>query len=208
MKKIDLTKWKRKEHFDFFSKMVSPTFGIVTEVDCDECYKNSKENGISFFANYLHKSMIAVNSVDELKYRIVDNEIIEFEKVHAGITVGREDETFGFGFVNFTLDFETFNAELKNEILAVKNSTGLRLNNDDVKKDLIRHSTIPWNSFTGLLHPSNLDQAESVPKITFGKFAIRNERKYLPVSIEAHHGLVDGFHLGKYLEEFQMQLDA
>ena len=47
MKKIDLTKWKRKEHFDFFSKMVSPTFGIVTEVDCDECYKNSKENGKS-----------------------------------------------------------------------------------------------------------------------------------------------------------------
>ena len=56
MKNIDLTNWKRKEHFDFFSKMASPIFGLVTEVNCDECYKNSEENGKSFFANYLHKS--------------------------------------------------------------------------------------------------------------------------------------------------------
>ena len=54
MKKIDLTNWKRKEHFDFFSKMASPIFGLVTEVNCDECYKNSKENGKSFFAFFLH----------------------------------------------------------------------------------------------------------------------------------------------------------
>ena len=87
------------------------------------------------------------------------------------------------------------------------NSRGLRLNDDDIKKDLIRHSTIPWTSFTGLLHPTNFDRTESVPKITFGKFSIREGKKYLPVSIEAHHGLVDGFHLAKYLSEFQRQLD-
>ncbi|MDC6388059.1 CatA-like O-acetyltransferase [Maribacter sp. PR1] len=118
MKKIDLATWKRKEHFDFFSKMKSPTFGIVTEVNCEQCYKNSKEKEESFFANYLHKSMIAVNAVDELKYRITNGEVIAFGKIHAGITITREDETFGFGFVNFSSDFETFNIELQREILA------------------------------------------------------------------------------------------
>ncbi|MDC6388058.1 hypothetical protein PP182_05170 [Maribacter sp. PR1] len=29
----------------------------------------------------------------------------------------------------------------------------------------------------------------------------------LPVSIEAHHGLVDGIHIAKYLSEFQNQLN-
>lgn len=155
-----------------------------------------------------YETEIPINSVDELKYRIIDNEIIEFDKVHAGITIGREDETLGFGFVNFYSDFVTFNAELKNEILAVKNCSGLRLNNDDIKKDLIRHSTIPWNSFSGLLHPTNFDQKESVPKITFGKFTIREGKRMLPISIEAHHGLVDGFHMAKYLTEFQNQLNT
>ncbi|GHA31796.1 chloramphenicol acetyltransferase [Salinimicrobium marinum] len=207
MKIIDIENWNRKEHFHFFSKMASPFFGIVTEVDCTHTFNSAKKNNLSFFAQYLHKSMIAVNSVPELKYRIVEDQVIEFDRINAGATIGRSDGTFGFTFVNFTENFEIFNAELQKEILEVKNSTGLRLNNDDLTKDLIRHSTIPWNSFSALLHPTNLDPKESVPKITFGKFSIRNNRKYLPVSIEAHHGLVDGLHLAKYLEEFQRQLD-
>ncbi|MCO7724006.1 chloramphenicol acetyltransferase [Flavobacterium psychrophilum] len=207
MEIINIESWNRKEHFEFFSRMASPYFGITTEVDCTIAYDNAKENGNSFFAHYLHKSMIAVNSVEELRLRIVDNKVALFEKINAGATVGRADGTFGFIFVNFSDDFETFNKELQNEIQTVLNSTGLRLNDDDIKKDLIRHSTIPWTSFTGLLHPTNFDRTESVPKITFGKFSIREGKKYLPVSIEAHHGLVDGFHLAKYLSEFQRQLD-
>jgi chloramphenicol O-acetyltransferase type A len=207
MRIINTENWNRKEHFDFFSKMANPYFGIVTEVDCTKAYDKAKVNGESFFAYYLHKSMLAVNSVEELKYRIVDDNIVSFPIINAGATIGREDGTFGFIFVNFSNDFKTFNAELQEEIQNVQNSTGLRLNGDDVKKDLIRHSTIPWNSFTGLLHPTNFDQKESVPKITFGKFSVRDNKKYLPISIEAHHGLVDGFHLAKYLTEFQKQLD-
>lgn len=207
MKIINIESWNRKEHFEFFSRMASPYFGITTEVDCTKAYDNAKENGNSFFAHYLHKSMIAVNSVEELRLRIVDDQVALFEKINAGATVGREDGTFGFIFVNFSDDFKIFNTELQSEIQAVLNSRGLRLNDDDIKKDLIRHSTIPWTSFTGLLHPTNFDRTESVPKITFGKFSIREGKKYLPVSIEAHHGLVDGFHLAKYLSEFQRQLD-
>ena len=207
MKIIDIENWNRKEHFHFFSKMASPFFGIVTEVDCTHTFNFAKENNFSFFALYLHKSMIAVNSVPELRYRIINEQVVEFDRIHAGATIGRSDGTFGFTFMNFTENFVDFNAELQKEILEVKNSTGLRLNNDDLHIDLIRHSTIPWNSFSGLLHPTNLDPKESVPKITFGKFSVRDDRKYLPVSIEAHHGLVDGLHLAKYLEEFQRQLD-
>jgi len=207
MKIIDIQNWKRKEHFEFFSKMASPYFGITTEVDCTQAYINAKANGYSFFPYYLHKSMIAVNAVAELKLRILDNDVVVFETINAGATIGREDGTFGFVFVNFTADFDTFNLELRAEIEAVQNSTGLRLNGDDIKTDLIRHSTIPWTSFTGLLHPTNFDRTASVPKITFGKFSVRDGRKYLPVSIEAHHGLVDGIHLAKYLSEFQRQLD-
>jgi len=55
MKIIDTENWNRKEHFDFFSKMASPFFGIVTEVDCTKAYKKAKENENSFFAYYLHK---------------------------------------------------------------------------------------------------------------------------------------------------------
>lgn len=208
MKIIDIESWNRKEHFEFFSKMASPYFGFTTEVDCTEAYKKSKENGYSFFASYLHKSMVAVNSVEELKLRIVDDKVVLYDTINAGTTIGRADGTFGFAYIHFSEDFEIFNAELQKEISEVQNSTGIRMNNGELGKDLIRHSTIPWNSFSALLHPTPLDKSESVPKITFGKFSERDGRKFLPVSVEAHHGLTDGFHLAKYLEEFQKQLHS
>lgn len=188
--------------------MASPYFGITAEVDCTKAYEKAKEKGISFFSYYLHKSMIAVNSVEELKLRIIDNQVVLFDTTHAGATIGRNDGTFGFIFANFSNDFEEFNSEIQKEIEAVHQSTGLRLNNDDIKKNLIRHSTLPWTHFTSLLHPTNFDRTESVPKITFGKFSIRNDKKYLPVSVEAHHGLADGLHLSQYFNEFQKQLDS
>jgi len=207
MKILDPEKWKRKEHFEFFSKMASPYFGLTTEVDCTHAYNVAKASQFSFFAYYMYRSMVAVNTVDELKLRIVDNQIVLYDTLHAGTTIGREDGTFGFAWIPFSENFEAFNTELQREISEVQNSTGIRLNNGELGKDLIRHSTIPWTSFSAILHPTPLDQAESVPKITFGKFNIKNGRKYLPVSVEAHHGLADGYHLSEYLKEFQRQLD-
>jgi chloramphenicol O-acetyltransferase type A len=207
MKIIDIESWNRKEHFEFFSKMKSPYFGFTTEVDCTKAYDDAKENGQSFFAVYLYKSMIAINSVDALKLRIVDDQVIQYDEVHVGNTIGRADGTFGFSFFHYSENFDIFNEGLQNQIKTVQNSTGLGISNDVLPINHIRHTTIPWNSFKTVLHPTNFDPKECIPKIAFGKFSIKNGRKFMPVSIEAHHGLADGFHLAKYFEEFQKQLD-
>ncbi|WP_326983566.1 chloramphenicol acetyltransferase [Chryseobacterium sp. MYb264] len=207
MKVIDLENWNRKEHFEFFSKMKSPYFGFTTEVDCTIAYEKAKESGKSFFAYYLHKSMIAINSVEELRLRMVDDQIILFDEVHCGSTIGREDGTFGFSFFHYSENFETFNEGLQNQIKIVQNSTGLGISNDVLPINHIRHTTIPWSSFTTVLHPTNFDPKECIPKIAFGKFTVKDGKKMMPVSIEAHHGLADGLHLAKYFEAFQRELD-
>ena len=68
MKKIDLSNWNRKDHFNFFKDFDEPFWGIVAEVDCTEAYKICKLNGYSFYAWYLHKSLIAVNSVRRRRF--------------------------------------------------------------------------------------------------------------------------------------------
>lgn len=207
MRKIEIENWNRKEHYEFFKQFSNPFFGIVTEVDCTKAFDFAKENHISFFSSYMYKSMRAVNQVEEFKYRIINDEVVVFDEIHAGTTIGREDGTFGLAFVHFSEDFATFNKNMQAEIEAVKNSKGLRLNNEDVKYDLVRYSTLPWSTFTGLLHPTRNDSSESVPKITFGKAFKREGKRFLPVSIEANHALADGFHIAKYLENFQRFLN-
>ena len=207
MKIIDVENWKRKEHYQFFSGMRSPYFGIVTEVDCTETYQLSKDRNESFFAHYLHKSMKAINAVEEFGYRIVNEEVIAYDIVHVGSTIGRNDGTFGFSYFEYSDDFQIFKQNLQKEIDEVQNSIGLRIRNEELPPNHIRHSTMPWTNFTGLLHPTDFDPKESIPKIVFGKFSEKNGRKMLPVSVEGHHGLMDGFHLAQYLEAFQNQLN-
>lgn len=203
MKTIDVDNWVRKEYFEFFSKYDDPFFGLTTEIDCSRAYEYAKDNKFSFFAYYLYRSIEAVNKIEELKYRIVDKDVVLFDRIHAGSTIGRKDGTFGFSFTPFSNDLESFASELKKEIEKVQNSTGLRLNEEAIRHDVIHYSAIPWHKFSAISHSKNFNNQDSVPKITFGKFYRDGNKILLPTSIDAHHGLVDGLHVGKYLEEFQ-----
>lgn len=206
MKLVDKDNWNRREHFEFFSSFANPQLNIVTELECTRAYEGSKSRGHSFFASYLHKSMLAINSVKEFRHRIIDGEVYEFDVIHAGTTIARADKTFSFGYIPFSKNFDEFNESLKAEIIAVQNSSGLRLGVEDKLHNLIRHTALPWIHFTSIMHPTKLDKTDSVPKISFGKMIKRDEKLYMPVSIEAHHALVDGYHVSLYLEEFQRLL--
>lgn len=206
-KKIDINNWIRKEHFDFFSKYDEPFFGIVTEVDCTIAYKTAKDNKFSFFAYYLFNSLKAVNQTEEFRCRILNNELVIFDKINASPTIGRDDGTFAFSFIEYNEQFEIFNKALKKEISAVQNSDGLRYPKGEVRNDVVHYSSFPWNTFTGLSHARNFKNSDTVPKITFGKAHKKNNKLKMAVAINAHHGFVDGFHVSKFLNLFQYLLD-
>ena len=202
-RKININEWNRKEHYEFFSNMDNPSFGIVAEVEVTQLYEHCKKTKQSFFAQYLHRSMKAINKVEEFRLRIVDDGVYLYDVINAGSTIARNDGTFAFSYMHFNEDFEVFNEELQKEIKEVQQSEGLRLSNEELDVNLIRHSTFPWSNFTSILHPHNINNKESVPKIVFAKFYEKNGKLMMPVSIEAHHGLMDGRHIALYLQYFQ-----
>ncbi len=203
MKEIDYKNWNRREHFEFFSKYDNPFFGIVTEIDCTEAYDLAKKNGLSFFAFYLHKSLMAVNRTEEFRLRLLDDKVVSFDKIHAATTIGRADGTFGFSHVEFSEDFSVFNESLKQEINSVRNSVGLRADQGSAREDVIHYSTLPWFRITGVSYARNYNTDDSVPKITFGRSFLEGNTRKMAISVEAHHGLVDGIHIARFLEEFQ-----
>jgi chloramphenicol O-acetyltransferase type A len=201
---IDIKNWKRREHFEFFNQFDEPLFGITVKVECASAYKTAKEKGYPFSLYYLYLSLKVVNEIEEFRYRIEDNKVYCYESVGAGPTIFREDETFGYGFYPFYEDIEVFmqNALLENE--RVKANTGLCFS--EPREDIIHYSTLPWADFTAVNHARLWDAARSVPKITFGKLTRDGDKMWLPVDIHANHALMDGFHVGKFVERFQALL--
>jgi chloramphenicol O-acetyltransferase type A len=208
MRILNKNTWNRKEHFDFFNEFDEPYFGLVACVDCSKAYAIAKENGYSFFAYYLYCSMITVNNIPEFKYRNHGDEIIIHDVISASPTIGRDDGTFGFGFIPFNDDFSTFRNYVREEVNRVKKTTGIGINENTTRTDVVHYSSLPWMNFTGLTHPRNFKFPDSVPKITFGKVKKEeNGSLSLPVSVNVHHGFCDGLHVSRYLELFQSSLN-
>jgi chloramphenicol O-acetyltransferase type A len=44
---------------------------------------------------------------------------------------------------------------------------------------------------------------DSIPRFAWGKFFPENQRLLMPLSVQAHHALVDGVHMGFYFEFMQ-----
>ncbi|WP_299222437.1 chloramphenicol acetyltransferase [uncultured Aquimarina sp.] len=204
---LDLSTWNRREHYEFFSGFDEPFFGIVSTVDFTIGYQKIKDNGYPYFLYYLHKAVKAANRIAPFRYRIEEDKVYIYDQVHASATIGREDHTFGFSFIEFDEDFKVFRVQAQKEIEAVRNSTGLRHNDNAKRMDSLHISSIPWYNFTGISHARHFQYRDSVPKISFGKYTKEGSKINLPISIHVHHALMDGYHVGLYLEEFQRLLN-
>ena len=204
--KLDLENWNRKEHFLFFSQMEEPFFGVTTTIDCTKAFQEAKDLGISFFIYYLHKTLEAVNQIENFRYRIVNNEIFIFDTINASATVMREDKTFGFSYMEFSESLLQFNQMANSEIQRIQTTKGLFTT--EYPENLIHFSALPWVNFTSLSHARSFTWPDSCPKISFGKMMDEKDKKSMSISIHVHHGLMDGYHVGLFVTELQKIMNS
>ncbi|MGB3180365.1 MAG: chloramphenicol acetyltransferase [Cyclobacteriaceae bacterium] len=204
-RRIELDTWKRKEHFEFFSQFDEPYYGVAIKVDCTTLYHTAKAAGHSFYLAYLHRFLAAINAAEALRTRIIDGQPYIFERIDVSATVDRPDGTFGFSYIQYEKDFNTFAEGARKEIERVRNSSLLfpERNSDHV----IHFSALPWIDFTAVSHARHYAHKDSTPKISMGKMTEAEGRKTMPLSVHVHHALVDGVHLAALLDDYQKRLN-
>ncbi|MFQ5349491.1 MAG: CatA-like O-acetyltransferase [Thermoanaerobaculia bacterium] len=200
---LDLEDWKRREHFEFFRHYEKPWFNICADVDVTVLVARSAEpEGPSFFLASLWLSLVAANEVEPLRYRLRGDQVVVHPVIHGGSTVLMPDETFAFAYFDFQTSFAEFAAAGAEELEKVKRGPG-GLNPKTGRDDMIHYSIIPWVSFTSFSHARTWKADLSVPKIVFGRHRPVGDRHLLPVSVEVHHALVDGLHVGRFYQRFE-----
>lgn len=198
---IDLDNWNRKEHFDFFSSFDDPFFGVTTTVDFTKVYQQSKKQEKSFFLYSVHFLLKCVNDTTAFKLRIEKGLVVQYNKVNISPTIGREDGTFGFGFFEYDENLDLFTENAEKEISRVKNRTGLSFSENTGRDDVIRYSSLPWFAFSEMKHAGSIKTRDSVPRISTGKLIQKEDKFLLPISISAHHGLMDGRNVAELLQK-------
>ena len=202
---VDLTNWKRTENFRFFEGFYNPTLSITTEIDCTTAKNAAKKKGQSFFLHYLYAVLHAVNEVDEFRYRIEGDEIAWYDKVDVMTPIQvNEKGKFVTCRIAYHPDFDTFYAEAERKIKSICEDTDPYAEEYVLWKsghfDVILLSAVPDLYFTSMGYTQFDKNGSKYPQMTVGKVICRNGRHVMPFALCAHHGLIDGFHVGKLFE--------
>lgn len=204
MKIIELDQWHRKEQFLFFKNYAQPFFNICFDVDVTKLRAFCKNHELSFFLASLYLSLKASNMIENLRYRIVDEKVVCFEHNNCGSTILNKDNTFGFCYFNYADTFGSFLPHAKSALALYHEKASMDV---DLSPNMIYYSVIPWISFTSFEHARSGDVNDSVPRIVLGKYRLQENRYLMPLSIEAHHALVDGYHVGQFSQILQELAD-
>ena len=199
---IDTETWSRRHLFRLFKAYDAPHFNICADVDATRLLDFTRSRGLSFFVTYHFLSTKTANEVEPFRYRLRGERVLVHERVDAGAVLLLEDESFTFVYFDYTEDFGEFHASAK-AIVDGARSVPPPLDAREARDDLIYHSVIPWVSFTSISHARDSRRQTGIPKIAFGKYREAGGRLSMPVSVEVHHALMDGLHVGRYFERLE-----
>ena len=201
---LDVTNWARRDLFEFFRSYDRPHFNICTRLDVTRLLNLLRDRpGVSVSLAYLYFALRVANEIEPFRYRLKEDKVIVHDVINGGTTVLLPNESFSYAYFDYQKDFETFLLAAGDSIKRVQADGLLK---PTMREDLVYFTVLPWVSFTSFAHARTPGRGESVPRIAFGKFNSENERTFLPISVEVHHALMDGLHVGRYLTRFEEAL--
>lgn len=202
---LDLANWSRRELFDFFIGYANPYFNVCVKVDITNFLALVRGlPGVRISAALHYFALRVANDIEPFRYRLKDDKVIVYEVINGGTTVLLPNESFAYAYFDYQVDFDKFVSDMGTAVDEVRTSTGPL--KPTMRDDVIYHTTLPWISFTSFAHARTRGRGDSIPRIVFGKFTKENERLLLPISVEVHHALMDGLHVGRFLNRLEEAL--
>lgn len=200
---LDLDNWARRAQYEFFRQFKEPCWSITATVDITAIREQCRQDEeLSFAAAYHYVALRAANEIESMRLRIDGDRVLIHDRLDGGTTVLLPDDTFTFCHFPYDEDFWTFRQGLRERFEEAREGKVPFAAFDD-RTDLIRFTSIPWVRFTALQHAIGQLRDDSVPKIAFGKCYEEAMHFMLPVSVEVHHALVDGLHVGQFFDRME-----
>ncbi len=199
---LDVTKWARRDLFQFFLHFDNPYFNVCTSVDVTRLVELLRSRSdISVTLAYHYFALRAANEIEPFRYRLREGQVLIHEVINGGTIVLLPNESFNFAYFDYYEDFGEFITKAQLALNEVQKGDGALSPRE--ADNAIHFTTLPWVSFTSFAHARNWGREDSVPKIAFGKFVKEKDRIRLPISVEVHHALMDGLHVGRFLTRLE-----
>ena len=130
------------------------------------------------------------------------------KREYLGHTVNfKTTETFSNLWTPYIPDFEAFSMAYANDMQRYGSNYGM-IGKPDVPENVFNVSMIPWSTFDGFNLNLQKGYDYLIPIFTMGKYYRDDEKIILPLAIQVHHAVCDGFHICRFVNELQELINS
>lgn len=204
LRTIDLGAWNRAEHFQHYIDRVPCTYSFTVHIDITSLREALAAGRRKAYPAQLWLLAATVQRFREFRMGFDDAGALGvWDELHPAYTVfNQETETFSGIWTAYDADFRSFEDAVTRDIAEYSRATrffpkeGRPANSFDV-------SSIPWLEFSAFTLDIPRAIRHLAPIFTLGRYVERDGLTLLPLAIQVHHAVCDGFHAGRFVAALQ-----
>ena len=202
---IEQEAWKRKEYFVHYFKHVPCTYSMTVKLDITGLKTAQKK----LYPTLLYGLTTIVNRHEEFRTAMNENgQVGVFSEMMPCYTIFHKDsQTFSNLWTAYTADYTEFCARYQEDMERYGNTEGM-MAKPNPPENTFPVSMIPWTTFEGFNLNLKNGYDYLLPIFTFGKYQQDNGKYYIPLSVQVHHAVCDGFHTSRFINELQELIDT
>ncbi len=204
---IDLKAWSRGDLFQFYIDKMRIVMSLTVDIDITSLKAYSRKMNMKFYPLMLWVVSKVINSHDEFKYGWgEDGALIQWDYVSPSYAdFHREDESFIKMVSEYSDDLFVFYGRVMADRERHKKDRAVLANQPLNFFDV---SCLPWVKYKHFdVHV--FDEGKFLaPVVTWGKYEPENGKFMMPLTMNIHHSVADGFHLSRFFHEVQALIDT
>ncbi|WP_444897292.1 CatA-like O-acetyltransferase [Microbulbifer sp. SSSA005] len=204
MTPIDIERWNRKAHFEFFMSSAGSTrIGLTQPVDVTNLVSFCKKNTLPFYYSLIFLVTQVGNEIAGFRHRIVNGQPIEHDMLHPLFSDLGDNELFKLVMARMETNLTEFVHKARE--LSQAQSEYLPVENFISRHDILNISCYPWGDFSGLqVKPVQKEDCDpGIPFIFWGKYHRQEGRLVTSMYIEVNHCFLDGIHLYQFKHQLE-----
>ena len=204
--KVDIDEWSRGTLFRFYIEKMRIVMSLTVDINVAPLITYTKKNGLKFYPAMIWVVSKVINSHDEFKYSWdTDGNLIRWDSISPSYTVfNRDDECFSKFVTEYTDDIFEFYQRTVDDQRKYQEERAIIGNQPQNFFDV---SCLPWVKYKHFdVHV--FDEGKFLaPVVTWGKYEVQNGNALMPLTMNIHHAVADGFHLSRFFNEAQELID-
>ncbi|HIU34074.1 MAG TPA: type A chloramphenicol O-acetyltransferase [Candidatus Pullichristensenella excrementigallinarum] len=198
--RIQKENWSRREYFDHYFSAAPCTYSMAVKLDITQNRKKRQK----IYPTMLYSLTTIVNRHPEFRTALNDKgELGIYSEMIPCYTVFHKDtQTFSNLWTEYVPDYGEFCALYEKDLEEYGNREGM-IGKPDIPENTFPVSAIPWVSFEGFHLNLQRGYHYLTPIFTIGKCYEEAGKNMLPLAIQVHHAVCDGYHVAGFVNELQ-----